>query len=102
MKNKNLYLALTAIVVSAAIAFRFFTADWQEEYFANVVKDHFAAVVGLPAIAICSFILVTVLEQSAGPVKFKGLGFEFDGSSGQIAMWLACFMGMAAALKMLW
>jgi len=99
---RNIILAAVAIVAGLGIFVWFLVVDWNTQHFEPIVKEHFAAMVGLPAIAFGAFILVNLLEQQSGPVKFKGLGFEFDGSSGQIAMWIACFLSMSAALKMLW
>lgn len=68
----------------------------------ELVKQHFAAIVGLPVAAVFAVFLVVVLQQASGPIKFKGLGFEFEGTSGQVVLWIACFLAMAAAINMTW
>jgi len=65
-------------------------------------RDHYAAIVGLPAAAAVSFVIVVFLRQADGPIEFKGLGFEFKGASGQVAMWVICFLAIAGAIKLCW
>lgn len=72
------------------------------EVLQELVKSHFAAIVGLPVSAVFSIFLVVVLQQASGPIKFKGLGFEFEGTSGQVILWIACFLAITAAIKLLW
>ena len=59
----------------------------------DILKAHYAAIVGLPAGAAVSFILVVLLRQTEGPIEFEGLTFKFQGASGQVecgssASWL--------------
>ncbi len=68
----------------------------------EIVKAHFAATVGLPVAAVFSVFLVVVLQQASGPVKFEGLGFKFEGTSGQVVLWVLCFLAIACAIKLLW
>ena len=63
---------------------------------------HFAATIGLPAAGMASLCLVLVLRTVAGPIKFKGLGFEFDGAAGPIIMWVICFLAIAIGIKTTW
>ena len=68
----------------------------------NISTTHFAAIVGLPVSAVFSVFLVVVLQQTSGPVKFEGLGFKFEGTSGQVVLLVFCFLAIAAAIKFLW
>jgi hypothetical protein len=88
-------------VYAANISFWFETAP-ADKSLASIMVQKFHVFFGLPAAAVFSLLLVSVLRQTAGPIEFKGLGFEFKGSSGQIVLWLVCFLGIAAAIKMLW
>jgi hypothetical protein len=72
-------------------------AGWQD-----VLKDHYAAIVGLPAAAAVSFIIVVLLRQTEGPIEFEGLGFKFHSASGQVAMWVVCFLAFAGAIRLCW
>jgi hypothetical protein len=68
----------------------------------DILKAHYAAIVGLPAGAAVSFILVVLLRQTEGPIEFEGLTFKFQGASGQVAMWVVCFLAFAGAIKLCW
>lgn len=70
--------------------------------FIQVLQQHLLALIGLPGCVIVAFVLVVVLEQVSGPIEFEALRFKFKGTSGQIAMWLAVFFSLVAALKALW
>jgi hypothetical protein len=68
----------------------------------EVVKEHFAAIVGLPRAALLSAFIVVGLRHSEGPIKFEGLGMKFEGASGQVILWVICFLSIAAAIKLVW
>ena len=70
---------------------------WQQ-----VLNKHFAAIIGLPCAALVAFAIVVFLRQTEGPIEFEGLGFKFRGASGQVAMWIACFVAIALAIRLLW
>ncbi|WP_341678432.1 hypothetical protein [Niveibacterium sp. SC-1] len=36
------------------------------------------------------------------PPQQLGLRFRFEGTSGQVVLWVLCFMAIAAAVKLLW
>jgi uncharacterized membrane protein len=73
-------------------------APWMME----AVRDHFAALVGLPAAALAALCLVLVLEVKSGPIEFEGFGFKFRGASGEVILWVICFLAIATAIKLLW
>ncbi len=68
----------------------------------EIIKEHFAATVGLPMAALLSAFIVTGLRHTEGPIKFEGLGFKFEGASGQVVLWIFCFLSIAAAIRLLW
>lgn len=76
---------------------------WQQEgWVKEVVQQHFPATVGLPLAALCAFLLVTVLQISAGKIEFEMLGFKFRGASGPIILWVIAFLSIASCIKLLW
>jgi hypothetical protein len=83
--------AYTIMVV--AVGFRY----WEE-----LLRDHFAAIIGLPGAAAVAFALVVFLRQTDGPIEFEGLGLKFKGAAGQVIMWAVCFLSIAAAIKLCW
>lgn len=70
--------------------------------FIEILYEHIAAVIGVPGSIITAFVLVNVLEQVSGPIKFKGLGFEFEGASGPVIMWVIVFSALIGRIKALW
>jgi len=87
--------AIIFLFTLAVIATQF--TAWQQ-----VLKEHFGAIIGLPGAAAVAFAIVVFLRQTEGPVEFEGLGFKFKGAAGQVIMWIACFLAMAAAIKWTW
>jgi hypothetical protein len=71
--------------------------DWTE-----ILRDHCAAIFGLPGAVATAFIIVIFLRQADGPIEFEALGFKFKGAAGQVVMWVLCFLAIAAALKLVW
>jgi hypothetical protein len=74
----------------------------REEWVEEMVKEHFAATIGLPSGALAALLLVTIFEINAGRVEFKVIGFEFKGAAGPIVMWVVCFLAIAISIRMLW
>jgi hypothetical protein len=63
---------------------------------------------GIPCAAVAAFAIVAVLfnafppaSNASGQLAFKVFGLEFSGPSGPITLWLMCFLGFIAALKLL-
>lgn len=74
-----------------------------ENWVIVVMKEHFAATIGLPFGAVASLFIVTLLRISSGQkLEFEAFGFKFRGASGPVVLWLACFLGIAVAIKLLW
>jgi hypothetical protein len=72
-------------------------------YMADELKHHFAAVVGLPSAALLALWIVMFLEQRAdGTLKMKGLGFELEGGSGQIVLWVIVFLAITTGIRVAW
>lgn len=94
-------LAVAMPVATVGVLSGFFTL-MPYEVMLELTKRNFAAIVGLPVAAVFAVFLVVVLQQTSGPVKFEGLGFKFEGSSGQVVLWIMCFLAMAGAIKLLW
>lgn len=94
-------LALVVPIATAVVLTGFLTLI-PYEVLLEIVKMHFAAIVGLPVSAVFSVFLVVVLQQTSGPVKFEGLGLKFEGTSGQVVLWIFCFLAIAVAMKLLW
>lgn len=94
-------LAIVAVGVLVGLWIKFI--DLSKDQYIKLVVGHFPAVIGLPMAAIASFVLVTYLQQKSGEgIEFKGLGFEFKGPSGQIVLWILCFIVIGVMIKALW
>ena len=72
------------------------------EFFGPIAHDHFQAVIGLRFGALAALCIVLFLEFRSGHMEVQGFGFKFRGASGPAIIWLLCFLGISAAIKMLW
>ncbi|MBY5397967.1 hypothetical protein HFN01_24445 [Rhizobium leguminosarum] len=88
--------AAVVFIIAVYITTQHFT-HWEE-----VLRDHFAAIIGLPGAAAAAFTIVVLLRQTEGPIEFEGLGFKFKGAAGQVVLWIASFLAIAAAIKWTW
>jgi hypothetical protein len=96
-----------AVVLVTCIAVIFFwiivRRGLQERAWLETTKHNFAAIVGLPAIAVAALFLVLVLRMADGPIEVTiGNSLAFKGAAAPIVFWVVCFLAMASALKMLW
>ncbi len=101
-KNIITWVLILIVPIVAVVAITGFLNFMDPGLMREVVKEHFAAVVGLPMAALLSAFIVVGLRHSEGPIKFEGLGMKFEGASGQVVLWVICFLSIAAAIRLLW
>lgn len=68
----------------------------------DMVLKNFPTIIGLPFAFIASFVVVALFRQGDAPMAFKGLGLEFQGASGEVILWLLCFVATATMIKWFW
>jgi hypothetical protein len=73
-----------------------------DSLYLRMLEQHFAALVGVPMAALIAMCVVILLRFSGGPMRFKALGVEFQGATGQVVFWIFCFLAIITALKLLW
>ncbi len=103
LRNSAKWMAIGAAIVLGVVYM--FWLIWSLNYdaqFIEIMYKHLAAVIGIPGAIITAFVLVNVLEQVSGPIKFSGLGFKFEGASGPVVMWVVVFLALVGGLKALW
>jgi len=101
-KNIITWVLILIVPVVAVVAVTGLLNYMEPGLMKEIVKDHFAAVVGLPMSALLSAFIVVGLRHTEGSIKFEGLGMKFEGASGQVILWVICFLSIAAAIKLLW
>ena len=102
--NKIATFSAIATVIASAILFALWLiTDWTKPYWPKLIEEHFSAIIGLPMAALGSFVIVVFLKQTSHEkIEFEGLGFKFKGPSGEVVLWLICFIGITIAIKLLW
>ena len=68
----------------------------------DLFQKHFAALLCVPMAALMAMCVVILLRFAAGPIEFKVPGFEFKGASGQVVLWVMCFLAITGSIKLLW
>ena len=86
------FIALIALLIT----------QWNNANFRQLVTDQIRVFVLLPAAGLFAFLVVSVFEQTSGPIKFSGIGFSFEGASGRIVLWVLCFLAIVIAISALW
>ena len=56
----------------------------------------------VPLAALMALCVVIILEWTTGQIKLKVLGFELEGASGPILLWVCCFLAIVAAVRAFW
>lgn len=101
-KNIIAWVLMIVVPVIAALALSNLMNLLEPETLKQILRDHFPAVMGLPMAALLAAFIVIGLRHSEGPMKFEGLGMKFEGASGQVILWVVCFLAIASAIKLLW
>ena len=99
------YAGIAIVAIGSSIfagARALFSADSLGEDIRQLLLNKMPVIVGLPAAAMTAFLVVALLKQASGPIEFEGAGFKFRGASGQVVLWLLCFIVIAAMIKWLW
>jgi hypothetical protein len=68
----------------------------------EIFRAHPAAILGLPSAALAALCIVLFLEVKSGRIEFEGFGFKFRGASGEIILWVICFLAIVASIRLLW
>ena len=63
-------------------------------------ESHMGSGIAVPLAGLSSFLLVTILEISSGPIRFEGLGFKFSGAAGPVIFWVVCFLAIIAGIRL--
>lgn len=101
-KNVITWILIVIVPIVAVTLLGGFLRYTEPGLIVEIVKNHFAATIGLPMAALLAAFIVVSLRHSDGPVKFEGLGFKFEGSSGQVVLWVFCFLAITAAIRLVW
>jgi hypothetical protein len=67
----------------------------------ELVSKHYVIIIGMPVSAMAAGAMVTLLRSVDGPIKFKFIGFEFEGAAGQIVMFVLVFLAFVLAFSTL-
>jgi hypothetical protein len=97
-------VALVGTTIVGAIFLFFLARDIAnaEPWMMELFRNHAAAVLGLPTGALAALCIVLFLEAKSGRIEFEGFGFKFRGASGEIILWVICFLAIVTAIKLLW
>jgi hypothetical protein len=69
----------------------------------RLIKQHYAALIQVPAIGLMSFFGVFLFDViSEQEIEFEVLGFKFRGAAGPIVLWVLVFLAITAATYLLW
>jgi len=68
----------------------------------EVLKNHLAAIIGLPIAAVVSLVVVLLLRQVYGPIEIRGPAFSVTGATGPVILWILSFFVIVWAIKELW
>lgn len=97
----NIGIALFSLLAVGSLV----AAAWINRFdpvLTELVLKNFAAIIGLPFAFLGAFVVVALFRQSEGDIEFEAIGIKFKGASGQIMLWLVCFLSISAAIAFLW
>ncbi len=97
-----LFIIGASTLTAAAFGLLLMGARRDPDFYAVAVR-HFPTVVGLPFAAMAAlFIAISSKIVTGEKLNFKGFGFEFNGASGPIILWLICFLGISFTINETW
>ena len=96
-RRANKLFAIIGLVIFSAVIF----ALW-ERVDGSMVTKNLAAIAGLPFAFIAAFAIVALFRQGEAPLDFEGLGLRMKGATGEIVLWLLCFVAISGSISLLW
>lgn len=97
----NITIAVLLIAIVGLLIFALFRNRF-DPVVTDLVLRNFPTIIGLPFAFIAAFVVVALFRQGHAPMEFKGLGLEFKGASGEVILWLLCFLSIATMIKWFW
>lgn len=94
------FLSFLLIAVAAAFGVKITGAILIGDGLQKAVDFNPVVAIALPLAALVSLALVLSLEQKSENIRFKAIGFEFEGAAGQIVLWVICFVSIALTIKL--
>lgn len=73
-----------------------------DRFIVDLTKKQFGAMILVPLAGLMALCVVIILEWTAGQIKLKVPGFELEGASGPIVLWVCCFLAIVAAFRAFW
>lgn len=96
-------------IIASILSVSYFGFLFAFQFFGNVHPDiwtvitsHYAVFIGLPCAVLTSFLLVLILEQTHGEIKFEFGAVKFEGASGPIILWVFVYLSIITSIKLLW
>jgi hypothetical protein len=96
------------VVLLGAVAWGLFAGGFlaynslHDGFIVELTKKQFGAMILVPMAALMALCVVIILEWTAGKIKLKVPGFELEGASGPIVLWVCCFLAIVASLRAFW
>jgi len=99
-----LLIALLVVFLASIAGIVVWIANFRAPWQIDMLKNHYAAIVGLPAAAAGSFVLSILARQISGDKSMKvSIGtFNIEGPAGPVLLWVVCFLAMAFAIRIVW
>jgi hypothetical protein len=68
----------------------------------TLLMEHFRAVVGVPFIAVASFIVLWAFSVTQGQIEFEAGPIKFRGASGPVAFWVLSVAVLTLMVNLSW
>jgi hypothetical protein len=94
-------IVLTIIITLIIFGYIFYLGIFKKQ-FDDLIKKHLVTIFGLVTAALASFLVVILLEYRSGPIKFDFFKLKFEGSSGEIILWILIFLTFVVSIKLTW
>jgi len=92
-------LILTTTGTLSLGAFIVYLALQPKSWLIPIIKQHFAALFGIPTAAMIALAVVMLLKISAGPLEFEALRIKVKGAAGELLFWSSVFSPSSLLLE---
>lgn len=76
--------------------------DPSSNWLLSILRQQYAATIGVPLCAVAAICIVLLLETTAGPIEIESPWVKFKGATVPVIIWILTFLALTFALGHLW
>ncbi len=96
---RGIYFMFALVSAAGFVKFGWYSRLWSVD---QIISEHTPAITGLRLVMAAATALIGLLRALEGPFYLDLLGLRVTGAAATLFSWLACVLGLAFSVRILW